>query len=452
MKKSLITLILFALCSFTVNAQSTVAGGRWWKYQTLPPAKPVNVANTDLVLQLSDTTIYQWTSGGWVRSTYNVFKGSPGPAGPQGIPGLDGSSGGGSISTGRLKYVSNETELHAAVAGFGTGTTSAIYLTQDIPVDTSINIPKVINLRSKKPCIYLGGNALYDVSTSGLPYLVGRIPADQNEALNTMQDVSVIIRDGEFIGKAGTGVLLDLGSTYGSVVDAVDFSNANEGVHFRFCLMGAVSNSLAGGIRQKAYIADMGNWSGASNSNSQSNSSRFEQCRVFNYPGSVAAFADYAASGMVHEQCISEGGSPNYHFLSDALNSTVVKDGYLHMLHLESPATIAGIKLKLREGYYKLDGCYSQYDQTLIDGESTLGYPHIFVENVPFLTDNAKFKTNNNNVVWSFTEMPSNFDVMLSTNWIEARKPFYYYSEIFNQSKDIKTNGMKLNGKTIVTQ
>ena len=129
-------------------------------------------------------------------------------------------------------------------------------------------------------------------------------------------------------------------------------------------------------------MLDNGDWAGAGLSNAQSNHSLIEQVRVFNRGGNFSAISVIGASGVILRQCVSEGGEPQYHIYWDSKGATVVKDGKIEGVHIESKSTIAGIKAKLASGYITISDVYSQYDNVLFDVEATVGYPHVYIKNI----------------------------------------------------------------------
>ncbi len=355
-------------------------------------------------------------------------------------------------SVGSTRWVSNETELRAAVAGYGNGSVTAIYFSDSIGIRQTLELPRTAPSGVRKWCMYLNGNGLYDISANGLAKMISRPVPDQNTALGSMITVAFIMRDGSLIGRSGTGTLLELTATYGSIIEGVDVVNAQTGIDLKFCLMAKVSNSLSNGIRGESYVANMGNWSGASNSNSQSNHTRFEQCRVFANAGALSGFSVYASSGVVREQCIVEGGNSQNAVLVDAKGSTVVKDGLDHLTHVENAPTVAAFNINMPDGYHIIDGIYSQYGTTLVSATSQAGYPKMIIKNIPYLMSSHKFKTGGNNVVWSFENIPNNYDILGTANWIGGLRPYYYSITGFDQSPYWKYNSLKFNGKTPVTQ
>ena len=346
--------------------------------------------------------------------------------------------------------VNNQSEFQTALNNASTLPRSCIEITNDlIELTSPLVLPKSLNTQSKKLIINGNGATIRPAAGVTLPALMQRVPANQSEALNVMQSQAFIIRDLMFDGRGTTTIGLDLAATYASAIENCSFKSLQTGLHLRFALMTRVVNCLTNAISGTAFIADKGNWTSASNSNSQSNHTRFEQCRVFNANGAFAAFAMYAASGMVLDQCISEGGNPSYHIFFESQGSTVVKDLTVRNTHLESVATIAGIKLRLAGGYATLNDIYSQYDMVLIDAEAASGYPHLYVNNVPWLTGGTQFKTTGTNVIWSFNEMFQGDQIFSTTRWVGGVVPYYRYSEFFNQSKQIITNSMRVNNNTI---
>lgn len=454
--KKLLTIVFLAF-SIKAMAQYTpqIGFGRIQQRTELPPTKPDNFSNADFLYSLKDSVTYQWVNNVWTKSTLQLANEGPvGPQGPQGPVGPQGPSGGGggSLNAGTIRWVSNESELRAAVTGYGNGSVTAIYFIDSIGIRQTLELPVTVPNNCRKWCMYLNGNGLYDISTNGLAKLISRPVADQSTALNQMIRVAFILRDGFLQGKSGTGTLLELTATYGSVIEGIDVVNANNGIDLKFCLMAKVSNSLSNGIKGESYIANIGNWSGASNSNSQSNHSRFEQCRVFGVEGAKSGFSAYAASGIVREQCIVEGGNTQYGVFVDGLNSTVVKDGIDHLTHIENSPSVAGFQISLREGYHIIDGIFAQYPCTLVSGISQAGYPRILLKNIPYLMSTHKFATGSNSVIWDFENIPSNYDFTNSANWVGGLKPYYYSIKGFNQSPFWNYNSLKFNGKTPVTQ
>jgi hypothetical protein len=455
--KKLLTLLIALLTVTSVMSQISYTPptgvGRIHVRETLPAAKPNSFQAADFMFVLSDSSTYQWLGGGWQYSMLQ-FRGMNGKDGVNGKDGRDGANGtcppcppsgtGISKSIGTLRFVETATEMQDALNGWSNGTVTAIYVVRDIAVTSTLIIPKTTTARSKELIVFLNGNALYDASPSGLAILMGRIATSQAEA-DQMQSVSVIIRDGAFIGKAGTGVLLDIAATYGSHYEALHFENANEGQHLRFGLMSMTMSCLATNIGE-SFIQDYGKSWGGSTSNSQSNSSTRINCRDFGRANGEAAFSDYAVSGGYNLNTIAEGANKKYGWKVRSEGSPVVKDGRSVSSHLEMQPTIAGFDLDLSEGYYIVDGLFSQYTGTLVSARSSRGYPHVYVKNVPWHLGTHKYQTGSNAVIWSFDELHPTVDPSQSTAWVGGTMPYYWSVTGFNQSPFHKFNSFSAAG------
>jgi hypothetical protein len=400
------------------------------------------IATSNLTWRLSPTQLGKGIKGDKGDTGANGLNGTNGIDGKDGKDGVDGvcpscpPSGGGSFPSiyGKTAFPTNEAEYLNAIKLMANGSIRKIVLFNDIILTKDYSLPDTVTgNQTKKLTIDLNNYGLLDGSTSGLKSLIPRCPDDQTEALNVMQSWAIEIYNGYLKGKgASTKTAIDLGSTYNSNVHDLQLDNFYDGIVFRFCLMGTIRNIMVNGVTNVAINVDRGNWSGVGYANAQSNHTLVEQVRVFNNTGAFAAFQVLDASGVILRQCISEGGSPKYHVYWDSMGSTVVKDGWLMSMHLESASTIAGIKLFLASGYFVANGNFSQYDNVLYDVEASLGYPHMYVENVPWMTGGSRLKTKGTSVIWAFSEVA--FDPSNSALWIGAVNPYYWYWKGFNQS------------------
>jgi hypothetical protein len=348
--------------------------------------------------------------------------------------------------------VTTQAEFQQALNDAASLPISCIDIANDTIVLTSpLILPRTLNAASKRLIINGNGATIkpHTTLTTPIPALIMRQATSQTEALNIMQSHSFHFNDIMFDGRGVAVSGIDLAATYGSSVVNCSFRSSQYGLYLRFGLMARVINCLSNAITNTPFVADMGNWTDANNVNSQSNHTRFEQCRVFNAQGAFAGFAIYAASGVVLDQCISEGAQPNYHVFFESRGSTVVKDFTMRNTHLESVATVAGIRLRLAGGYATISDVYSQFDMVLIDAEAATGYPHLYVKNVPWLTGGTQFKTTGTAVIWSFEEIYQPTQIFNTTRWVGGVIPFYRYAEFFNQSKQILTNSMRVNNKLI---
>jgi len=326
---------------------------------------------------------------------------------------------------GTTQYVYNEADLISAVAAHTAGTINYISVMNNIGLTASLNLPKTTTSQAKQLHINLMGNTIYDATPTGLPYLIGRIPLDQNEALNVMQSWAFVIENGSLRGTSSTGTscLLDLGATYNSVSRNLRLENAVKGIHYRFCLMGRIEHITTLNIGQESIYLDKGNWSGATNSNSQSNHTKIESCRVYNIGSNFAGYRIQASSGVEIANSISEGNSPQWHVYFDSENSSVVKDFKIKVLHVESASTLGGIYVKTSGGLAEIDMVFSQYVNNLFVAESSGGAVSMIIRNVPWLPVGTKFK-GTGNTKWTFTDVYDGGNLFnAATYWVSATLP-----------------------------
>ena len=457
MKKNLLIAILLAIAS--IGYSQDLSQGRIFTRSVMPTGTLPNfVSNRDILIVNNQQYYY---SGGWKPITIirgeKGDTGATGPAGPQGSPGIcpdcpqTGGSGVFIKAFGTIRWVGTEAEFKTALEGWRNGSVNRIIFYQDIGLTSTAWIPKNTTNRSKELLIELGANALYDASASGLALLIAREEATSLADAGTMVSHAIIMRDGALIGKAGTGTLYSPGPSYGSINEGIHYRNANEGIHTRFGLMTMVQSCLATDVGE-SFIFDIDDFPGADASNSQSNSSMRLLCRDFGRAGGKASFSSYGCSGIYDLNCISEGGNKQNGWLVDSKGSTVVKDGHIVSSHLEMQPTVAGVNLRLSDGYYEVDGLFSQYPATLVEAVSTGGYPHVYVKNVPWhISGGHKYKTTGTNVIWSFEEVHPSVDITATSGWVNSNKPYYWSLKGFNQSPFWKGNNITINGATTGT-
>lgn len=241
----------------------------------------------------------------------------------------------------------------------------------------------------------LDGNYAKLISAGTTGYIIGRPNPNDNNDANSMVGLRFTIKNLWIKGTAGqTGI--HLGPTYGAHYENIHCENLEVGIHLKFALNSYVINCFASDCNI-GWIADKGSWAGSTNSNSQSNHSKFLGCRYYTNLNSDAGFIVRASSGVVVENCIVEGISVRAAIDFDAQNSTVVKDFTIRNLHLEciNGTTEAAIKIRMPGGIVTIDKIHTGYPNILVDAASTAGYPYIRISNVPWwVLKNGKAFTN----------------------------------------------------------
>lgn len=230
------------------------------------------------------------------------------------------------------------------------------------------------------------------IRTSNAITLIARTPTSQANADQMIAALGcVTIRNLTFQGSINSGqVGIAIGATYGALVDSCNFFDLGTAVLFRFGLKTYINNCTFGNIVTDSIRLDYGNWSGATNTNSQSNMSTINSCRVYNRAGANSAFYIRASSGVAIRDSIIEGLDPVYGIFFDAFGSTVVKDFTIDNLHVECLPTAAAIFLKGQGGCCSIRGVFMQgtlpTGAYFIDNSQNYGTPiSIDIADIPFL-------------------------------------------------------------------
>lgn len=163
------------------------------------------------------------------------------------------------------------------------------------------------------------------------------------------------IRD--FAAIEGGRKAIDLQATLGSAVENVRCTGQSEAaIDLRFCLLAKVSGVLVTSPVRRGIVVRQGDWPGATWSNSQSNHTVLERCRVYAAPTTTQAFTVLHCNGVRMTDCISEGHPCDHDlFLSAAIGgeddvpakNTVVKQFTLANFHVEHAVRKASIHVNM---------------------------------------------------------------------------------------------------------
>ncbi len=181
-----------------------------------------------------------------------------------------------------------------------------------------------------------------------------RAVVDQADAMRKVSS-RYVFRDFASISGGRKGI--DLQATLGSNITDCRFNGQTEtAIDLRFCLMARLQNVLVTLPGDKGIVVRQGDWPGATWSNSQSNSTVLEQCRVFASKSTTTAYTVLHANGVRLTDCISEGGPVQYDlYLSAAIDgdegrpagNTVVKAFTLDNFHVEHRASQASLYINM---------------------------------------------------------------------------------------------------------
>lgn len=236
------------------------------------------------------------------------------------------------------------------------------------------------------------------ISTGTAPIFSRPSPTDNGDA-NTMVDLRCTFRNLVLKGTSSQ-IGIDIGPSYGAYYQNILGETLGECIHIRFGLRTTLDNCFATNCNV-GWVADRGNWTGSSNSNSQSNHTTFRSCRYFG--SGDAAFKIIAASGCVVEDCIIEGFQVRVGIDFDGQSSTVVKDFTVFNTHFEctNGATEAFIKVRMANGIVTIDKVFGQYAAILADIGATIGYITADISHVSYwVLKNGKAFNNAGNVGW----------------------------------------------------
>lgn len=234
-------------------------------------------------------------------------------------------------------------------------------------------------------------------------------------------DQQLRIRNVVFKGNNNIGLYIS--SNYGMKIEGCRFYNFSTALDLRWC-MGTIIDQCYFWENYIGVNLDYDRFAGGSNSTSQSNHSIVQNCKFRNSAGDFANIKVHAASGVQILHNIFEGvqSGGDYDVYFDDNGSTVVKEVTIYGNHVEHQPAIAAFYIKLKDGFAKCGGIYSQYNCTLIKFESA-AYAKCIVDNIPYLTSGAKFDYVGNGGRWWFSNMPTSFDPNTTTYWVSGIAP-----------------------------
>ncbi len=250
-------------------------------------------------------------------------------------------------------------------------------------------VNKSIQMSKYFRSLTIQGNKANIITVNTSPFtVIGRpSPTDNTDALNLM--VSSVLTVTDLIIRPQTEndnqVGFEPGPNENSRFTGIWVTSMRTGVHLRFSLNTIVDLGQAF-YCDSGFVADMGNWPGASASNSQSNATTFDHCRVYCRTLSTLGFGIFGASGCEVKNCIVEGFNCVNGIKYDALGSVNVYNFWVSNLHFEcvnaATGNNAAIKVRGLGGEFKLNGAYGQYPAVLLDIESTISSYNVVVEQV----------------------------------------------------------------------
>ncbi len=177
---------------------------------------------------------------------------------------------------------------------------------------------------------------------------------DQKDAMRRTGNRYVIQ---DFAAIEGGRKAVDLRASLGSIVRNCRMVDQSEvAVDLAFCLMCRVEGVLVTKPARRGIVLRQGDWPGATATNSQSNSTVLEQCRVYCAPTTTQAFTILNSGGVRMTDCISEGAACDHDIHLSAVmaqgvdrgaNNPVVKSFTLENFHVEHRVRKASIHVNM---------------------------------------------------------------------------------------------------------
>lgn len=251
--------------------------------------------------------------------------------------------------------------------------------------------------------------------------LTNPVPTDNSDALSSV-NVIYSIRGLVIEGAPTTLTGIKIHATFGLSLVDVEVQNCIVGYDLLFCLNANLQNCYATNNEQKSFVArtGVGEWAGASGSNSQSNHTTFESCRSFARLGQVSQFEINSCSGCALRNCITEGNNPADAIVMDDAGTTVVKTFFIENHHAENTPTNSYFKLRMVAGAVFVNQFFVQIGEALlVDASGTSTSVSVNYLSVPFLPPGIKIKAGSSNAPrWYFYGRgQTDIDLADPSNW-----------------------------------
>lgn len=211
-----------------------------------------------------------------------------------------------------------------------------------IEFETGIYNLDEINLpRNRHGFVHINGNGSHIKFKKGSRGFFS-VPSNNKQALNEFMSTRYLIEN--FSRIEGGKYAINLCATFNSIIRNIEcVAQEVAGIELRFGLMTRIENILVTNPIMDGIRIDIGNWKGATKTNSQSNHTVLEQCRVYNREGGNYSFDIIHSSGVVLRDCISEGRNNKRAINYDSYGNPVVKNFTIENFHLEHSPEEGGI-------------------------------------------------------------------------------------------------------------
>lgn len=265
------------------------------------------------------------------------------------------------------------------------------------------------------------GSAYNSISTTDI-VLFDVYPTDQNNAM-TMLGNQYVFRDMMIVGnksKAATNIGIRIGASTRPIFENIVVDNCGIGLDLQFCLETSLTNINVSTYGVYGVALRNGQWSGAANSNAQSNVVRVQNFRAYNGGGytPIAAFYCNGNHTISGDLFTFEGdkGSQSHLFYENT-GSTGVNVMNIRNIYMEyAGCTKAAIRVRAGKGQYIFDVIRSSVVESdmpcLIEVEAVSvggnwGSIQMFVSGSSVDTNKGKFRnmgSSSYGVNWTVTD------------------------------------------------
>ncbi len=362
--------------------------------------------------------------------------GATGPQGPQGIQGIPGTGGGGlPTAAGTTRFVYTVADFKAALAA-GDAVRN-IEVMQEISITNTADMLTLSTTAPSTPNIIieidLNGNGIFDRTTTGLPYVIGHVIADQTKAMELANRPRTYhIHDGKIVGKKVNGVIttgagIDIACSQFTTVNNMVFENMKKGVRLRFCMFFDIHDISSTDISEIVVEPTRGDWPGSGNNLCSSNQGYVRNVRAFVTDNSIAIVYSKACSGHEYSLITGEGGYAQYGIYWDYNGANEVKNGpKISLCHWEgqNTAQFSVAFIYTRQG----GGSITYIDQTNHQIATATRSPLVWVQGegsgntvvltgLRWLISDSKFQSTGQNF-WKFTDCYDGANLFTANRWV----------------------------------
>jgi hypothetical protein len=366
-----------------------------------------------------------------------------------------------------VDYTTISIEQTAGAPGLG-GDVLELASTVVIPPNFLGNLSKVLIIEGNG--ITIRPNTSAGLGTD-IPLIKRNNPLDNKSC-------SIIFRNINFDCRGAAMTCVELYNATNVIFENCRFLNCKTGLILANINRATVTNCHAENVTFAGFIDKI-----ATNVNNRCNDITYTNCTVKcqeNVAAFVTGFTSYSTARVAYYECATlslmiYGLYVNQPFMStpNEINNVQIRNYTGFGVALSSDPAFQGalIYLYMSTGFAKIDGLYITSSGTssmiVVEGNAYVvaNYPnpHLYVENVPWLPQNAQFRTQGgipsgvdcditpieDVMTWEFKEIYDGRNIFGAARWYTGLIPRHRYAEFFDESKIILSDSIFVNNKYI---